>query len=437
MPVYRKSKNKYRIVLWRKGKRHDWIVDGTIKEAKAFEATKLIELQAGEPLDKRTAPLFSIFSTGAYADHARVHLRETTRSVRKYQLATLVEHFGQLKLTEVVEEHIEGFKRLRVERDRVEAATVNGELNALSAVLTYARSLRVPCSNPKIVRIPTRRKKGRVKFFSTKEIRYILLATNIIAPKLFPLVKFLFETGARKSEATNLPWVNVLFDQGMVRIWSASADDDEGEQDGNDYAVKSVEREVPFSDDLLQVLREQKARGFSTAWVFPAWKTNNAGKKGERYAHFPKGTWRRILTKATELARQDDPNAPAIKGGPHKCRHTFASHFLARKPDLFLLGRILGHSHSRVTELYSHLLPDHPAEARNVVSFPMLVAVDTAASPEVESPQNRAQDRAQRIAIAAKAHETSRKLVGAIGIEPTTPTVSSHARRVTEGCWRF
>ncbi|MGO9838647.1 MAG: hypothetical protein ACLP1X_31085 [Polyangiaceae bacterium] len=39
------------------------------------------------------------------------------------------------------------------------------------------------------------------------------------------------------------------------------------------------------------------------------------------------------------------------------------------KPDLFLLGRILGHSHTRVTELYSHFLPEHLAEARNVVTF--------------------------------------------------------------------
>jgi len=60
---------------------------------------------------------------------------------------------------------------------------------------------------------------------------------------------------------------------------------------------------------------------------------------------------------------------PAIKGGPHRTRHTFASHFLASKADLFLLGRLLGHGHTRVTELYSHLIPEHLAEARNVVSF--------------------------------------------------------------------
>jgi hypothetical protein len=39
------------------------------------------------------------------------------------------------------------------------------------------------------------------------------------------------------------------------------------------------------------------------------------------------------------------------------------------KPDLFALGRLLGHSHVRVTEIYGHLLPGHLDEARNVVTF--------------------------------------------------------------------
>ncbi len=78
-----------------------------------------------------------------------------------------------------------------------------------------------------------------------------------------------------------------------------------------------------------------------------------------KVAHeFPDNAWRRVVVEHAKL-----------KGGPHKARHTFASHLLAAKPDLFLLGRILGHSHSRVTELYSHLIPEHLVAARDVVTF--------------------------------------------------------------------
>ncbi len=43
--------------------------------------------------------------------------------------------------------------------------------------------------------------------------------------------------------------------------------------------------------------------------------------------------------------------AAGLKGGPHTLRHTCATHFLKHNPDLYLLGRVLGHSHGRVTEL--------------------------------------------------------------------------------------
>jgi len=53
-----------------------------------------------------------------------------------------------LKLTEIAEENVEAFKSHRIEADGVEASTVNSELNALSAVLTYARDvLKLPCAS--------------------------------------------------------------------------------------------------------------------------------------------------------------------------------------------------------------------------------------------------------------------------------------------------
>ena len=48
----------------------------------------------------------------------------------------------------------------------------------------------------------------------------------------------------------------------------------------------------------------------------------------------------------------------------------YASHFLRDVPDLFELARVLGHSHVRVTELYTHRLPGHLERARNAVDLP-------------------------------------------------------------------
>lgn len=67
-----------------------------------------------------------------------------------------------------------------------------------------------------------------------------------------------------------------------------------------------------------------------------------------------------------------------LSGGVHTLRHTFASYFLRAQPDLFLLAKILGHSQTRVTEQYSHLLADHLERGRNAVSLTPEVGPATA-----------------------------------------------------------
>jgi len=176
--------------------------------------------------------------------------------------------------------------------------------------------------------------------------------------------------------------------------------------------VKSIEREVTLSDGLVAILKEQKLAVGTSEWVFPV-LTNRMRTKGDKYWEFPDATWSRALDKANELAQKADPTTRKIVGGPHRCRHTFASHFLQEKPDLFALGRVLGHTHTRVTELYSHLLADHLAGTRNGVTFePAVVEIDPPETTPTTTP-------AEPLSPAGE-----RNLVGAIGIEPTTPTVS-------------
>ncbi len=247
-------------------------------------------------------------------------------------------------------------------------------MKALSAVLTYARDvLKLPCAKPRIKTFTVKRKKGALQFFSREEVGFILASCLERAPDFWPLVMFLFETGCRKSEVLNLTWKNVQLDAKLVRIWSDAGDDNEPEDEEDAYQVKSVEREIPLSDAALQMLRTQKIAALSHSIVFPVRKNNQDFTKGERYKLFPKHTWAMVLAHANvlaaEAAKGTGVTPRAIKGGPHKCRHTFSSYFLESMPDLFQLGRVLGHTNSKVTELYSHLVPGHLDDLRGVVTF--------------------------------------------------------------------
>ncbi len=390
--------------IWHQGRRRTITFHGSASGAKLYEAQKRIEIRQTGIIDQRSAPPFETFCVEQYKPYAKANLRKRTwDDVRRYQVEHLVLFFKDTKLTNVREPLIEKYKQERLKS--VGKVTINSELSVLSAVLTFARdALKVPCANPKINYFKVRPKKGRVKFWTLEEVQRIYDTCMQVA--LFPLVLFLGQTGARKSEAIHLPWSRVDFDRRIVKIWSETDDDDEDADEDDPYEVKSVEREVPLSDAVFKELAELKLRRISTQWVFPVLKGKH---KGEQYAYFPDGTFDRVV------------KAAGLKGGPHKLRHSYASNFLARKPDLYLLGRLLGHTHERVTALYAHLVPGYLEEARNVV--PVTVPKRPTPTPPkpnpVHRPVHRAKSRASKLPQVAGIN-----LVGARGFEPPTPTVS-------------
>jgi hypothetical protein len=157
-------------------------------------------------------------------------------------------------------------------------------------------------------------------------------------------VSFLANTGSRRGEAIALTWEDVDLERRMIRYWPSA-----------EWQPKSGEpRDVPINDALLPWL--QAPHG-SDKWVFPSARKGPDGKL-QPFTYWPQRKFDRARTHAK------------LAGGPHTLRQTYATHFLATTPDLFLLGRVLGHSSARVTELYSHLLPDAMTRAAQAVSFP-------------------------------------------------------------------
>ncbi len=62
----------------------------------------------------------------------------------------------------------------------------------------------------------------------------------------------------------------------------------------------------------------------------------------------------------------------------HVLRHTFASHFVQGGGNILILQKILGHSSLAMTMRYSHLAPEHLADA---LRLNPLASFDTLATP--------------------------------------------------------
>jgi len=341
--------------LWNRGRRQTITFRGSSAEAKAFEAQKRLEVRESGVVPLRSVPRFGVFCVEQYKPYAKLHLRETTWNVRRYELEPLILFFGDMVLTRIDSVQVEAYKAAR--RREVRKATVNSELRVLSAVRKYAvkkQKIYWPPLDIEYFPEGKGRRKAKIKAWAEDELQRILDTCHATRPWLFPMVLFLAHTGARKSEAIHLPWDHVDFEKRLIRIWSEADDEDEAEGDEADrYEVKSTDREVPMSDALHDVLVKHRETWGSSPWVFPV----HMGKtKGGQYEFFPKNTFTTLVRKA------------GLKGGPHKLRHTYASLFLQKKSDLFLLSRLLGHSSYKVTEdRYAHMMPGYLEKARNIV----------------------------------------------------------------------
>jgi integrase len=339
MAIYRKGKNKWRVRIYINGKRKDWVVEGTKEEAKAFEARKRTEMEANDPSMKmRNVPTFLNFCVAHYRPHAEVHLKESTWAVRKYQMATLMAFFGEYKLTELSTSLIEKFKLVKTKNDRLKPSTINDLLKVLGAILSYAKDINYPVSCLKMIKLKERSRK-KAHAWSIEELNRLYEATAEVSPDILPLVVCLANTGLRKGEAINLKCRDVDLEKRIIHIWPSE-----------EWQPKDCEpRLVPINDALLPWLQTQNK---SDIWMFPC---PNTGKK---YAYWPQ--------KKFDRARK----AARLTGGPHTLRHTYATQLVLQTRDLFLVAKILGHSHTYVTELYADLIQDHITRAQEALSFP-------------------------------------------------------------------
>jgi len=171
MPVYKEKRSLYRVRIWKNGKKKDWKVRGTRSEAKEFEARMRMEMEVAEPEEVvRNVPSFSDFCLARYRQHAELHLKGSTwERSRKYQLASLMEYFGQMKLTAIGAAQVEEFKKFQSNRG-LKAASINDLLKVLNAVLAYARELRIPCAELRIQKLKQRTKR-RVTAWTLVELR--------------------------------------------------------------------------------------------------------------------------------------------------------------------------------------------------------------------------------------------------------------------------
>ena len=161
-----------------------------------------------------------------------------------------------------------------------------------------------------------------------------------------PMINMMYYCGMRASEAVNLKWTEVNFNG------DPNDPDDHGHIiiiNSDNHTTKSkLERVIPIREPLKPWLEQ---------WY------NDQGKPNDGYA-FPSstglnrfhgmsaGSLSRSFKKFVKLA-EDVPNSVTL----HGLRHSCATDLLRKGVSINTVKKVLGHSSTKVTEIYEHL--DH------------------------------------------------------------------------------
>lgn len=224
---------------------------------------------------------------------------------------------------------------------RAKAKTINYEIKTLRSMLNFGIKRGMCRDNPA---------KGvtSLKVTDSKAPRFLTFQESDQLLKncdgsLYPVFFTFLNTGLRRGELLNLQWADIDFARGKLIVRKKDF-----------WLPKTGEREVPLNDAMVKLLKKIKpAEANQKDFVFP-------GRGG--------GLLKRNLRKdLIRIARKTGiENLTSI----HALRHTFASHLVMRGVDLPTVQKLLGHSDISTTMVYSHLAPDHLADAVNKLTFP-------------------------------------------------------------------
>lgn len=168
-----------------------------------------------------------------------------------------------------------------------------------------------------------KREKLLPNVLSKEEVKALLAAHNNIKHKA--MLTMIYSCGLRRSELLNLRFNDIDSNRGLVIIRQAK-----GKKD----------RLVPLSPKVLQLLREYFVACKPQQWLF------EGQAKGSKY---DESSLVSVLKQAVDKAQIKKPVTL------HWLRHSYATHLLENGTDLRYIQEILGHSHSKTTEIYTHV----------------------------------------------------------------------------------
>ena len=298
------------------------------KEAEALEAKRRLEVHQQQKWGIQPEHTFDELMV-RYIQATRDEMRSPERV--GYAVKRLQPSFTGKVLERLRRADISGYIEKR-KLAGVGPATINRELDVLSAAINYARKrwdweMNNPCSGMSL-----KEPEGRMRWISRAEADALIREAEKDAksPHLADFIRLGLNTGCRKNEMLMLSWDRV--DLRGNRLFLEP-----------EHTKSGKRRVVPLNEEARKALlgRARFRAEFcpGSPWVF-------AHKNGERVQYMQNGFQGACKRAGIEQFRV------------HDLRHTCASWMVQQGVPLLEVRDVLGHSTIEMTERYAHLAPE-------------------------------------------------------------------------------
>ncbi len=243
----------------------------------------------------------------------------STISSYKSEFSYFLRYFEKFDLNTITKEQIESYVYYMITKYKISESKQNLSINSIK--FYYEHVLNKPreyydIQRPKMAKtLPNVLSMGEV-------LDLINSPTNI---KHKAILHTIYSGGLRVSELINLRIIDIRTDDNYIFIKGAK-----GKKD----------RQTLLSDNLLIVLREYYKEYKPSYWLFE-------GQSGGKYSA-------KSIQNIFRKAQQKSGANPWAT--PHTLRHSFATHLLENGENLRNIQALLGHSSSKTTEIYTHLV---------------------------------------------------------------------------------
>lgn len=247
------------------------------------------------------------------------------KNYSEHTIKTYVHMFRQflkylypMPLHQVNKTHITKYHLWLVTDRNVSASYQNQSINAIKFYIE--KVLKHPVTVYDLER--PKKQKTLPKVLSMIEVYQIIEATHNLKHRA--MLSIIYGAGLRISECINLKIVDI--DSSSMRIWVRNA---KGKKD----------RVTLLSKDLLKLLRDYYKVYSPKKWLF----------EGQTKQQYSPSSIRQFFNRAKIKALG---NSSATV---HTLRHSFATHLLENGTNLRYIQKLLGHSSSKTTEIYTHV----------------------------------------------------------------------------------